>query len=552
MTVKPVDYIYALNDFNALMDNMPSVFHPDNDNVYKPICDVLGVSRIDVQYIDVDAEPAHGVIYGKYAKADGQSVSQLETAKNGATAEYTLYRSPSAPEWDEDDKGLISGFIKTVFIHHGRLRIMSMVERLTYFDPVMEIGNLKAFFRKISEIIENDHIAQYGACYFNLKRFSVVNRSFGRDNGTKIMKRFVKSLAAKLKDGGVYRVGGDNFTAIFEKEDFEIIKNHLAGTKINVEVQGTPDVNIMANAGFYLCTGEETNHDMVMDKISTAIVMAKSVSKDNCFVYNEEARQRIEHRKMIESQFSKAIENEEFAAFYQPKVDIATGRIIGAEALCRWIKDGKVVPPISFIPILEQSNAICMLDFYMLDRVCRDISGWISEGREVVKVSVNLSRMHLGDDKLLEKVIGIIDKRGVPHNLIEIELTETTTDVDFGELRSIVNGLHQSGISASVDDFGIGYSSLTLIKELPWDVLKIDKSFLPDGSANDEQKSIMLRHVVSMAQGLGLECIIEGVETIDQVKLLKDINCFLAQGFYFDKPLPKEQFEQRIASQYSI
>ena len=552
MTVKPVDYIYALNDFNALMDNMPSVFHPDNDNVYKPICDVLGVSRVDVQYIDVDAEPVHGIIYGKYAKADGQSVSQLETAKNGATAEYTLYRSPSAPEWDEDDKGLISGFIKTVFIHHGRIRIMTMVERLTFFDPVIEIGNLKAFFRKIDEIIENDHIAQYGACYFNLKRFSVVNRSFGRDNGTKIMKRFVKSLAAKLKDGGVYRVGGDNFTAIFEKEDFEIIKNHLAGTKITAEISGSPDVNIMANAGFYLCTGEEINHDMVMDKISTAIVMAKSVSKDNCFVYNEEAKQRIEHRKMIESQFSRAIENEEFTAFYQPKVDIATGKIIGAEALCRWIKDGKVVPPISFIPILEQSNAICTLDFYMLDRVCRDIRGWIDDGRETVKVSVNLSRMHLGDDKLLEKVIGIIDKHDVPHDLIEIELTETTTDVDFGELRSIVNGLHQSDISASVDDFGIGYSSLTLIKELPWDVLKIDKSFLPDGSVNDEQKSIMLRHVVSMAQGLGLQCIIEGVETLDQVKLLKDINCFLAQGFYFDKPLPKEQFEQRIVSQYSI
>ena len=113
--------------------------------------------------------------------------------------------------------------------------------------------------------------------------------------------------------------------------------------------------------------------------------------------------------------------------------------------------------------------------------------------------------------------------------------------MDFESLESIVNGLHQNGISASVDDFGIGYSSLTLIKELPWDVLKIDKSFLPDGSDNDKQKSIMLTHVVSMAQGLGLECIIEGVETLEQIRLLKDIHCFTAQGFYFDKPLPKEQ-----------
>lgn len=160
--------------------------------------------------------------------------------------------------------------------------------------------------------------------------------------------------------------------------------------------------------------------------------------------------------------------------------------------------------------------------------------------------------MHLGDELLLDKIINIIDRNNVPHEYIEIELTETTTDVDFGELRSIVNGLHNNGISASVDDFGVGYSSLTLIKELPWDVLKIDKSFLPDGSENDKQKFIMLRHVVSMAQGLGLECIIEGVETTDQIELLKDIHCFTAQGFYFDKPLPKKDFEKKLELQYSM
>ena len=160
--------------------------------------------------------------------------------------------------------------------------------------------------------------------------------------------------------------------------------------------------------------------------------------------------------------------------------------------------------------------------------------------------------MHLGDEKLLEKVIGIIDRNGVPHDLIEIELTETTTDVNFDELRGIVSGLHENGISASVDDFGIGYSSLTLIKDLPWDVLKIDRSFLPDGSDHDGQRQIMLKHVVSMAQGLGLECIVEGVESKEQIELLKGIHCYLAQGFYFDKPLPKEQFEKRLLENYTI
>ena len=164
-----------------------------------------------------------------------------------------------------------------------------------------------------------------------------------------------------------------------------------------------------------------------------------------------------------------------------------------------------------------------------------------------MKVSVNLSRLHLGDADLLENILGIIDKHNVPHEYIEIELTETTTDVDFTELKKIVNGLREQGISTSVDDFGMGYSSLNLIRELPWNVLKIDKSFLPTSAENqDPSKVKMLRHIITMSQDLGLECIVEGVETAEQVKLLKECQCYLAQGFYFDKPLPVKEFERRL------
>ncbi len=200
-----------------------------------------------------------------------------------------------------------------------------------------------------------------------------------------------------------------------------------------------------------------------------------------------------------------------------------------------------------FIPILEMNTDICDLDFYMLEHVCQHIRKWLDEGRNVVRVSVNLSRKHLVDVDLLNHIISVIDKYKVPHQYIEIELTETTTDVQFSDLKRVVCGLKEQGIWTAVDDFGVGYSSLNLIREIPWNVLKVDKSLVP---RNDEDENnidnLMFRHVVSLAQDMDLECVIEGVESVDQVGILKKNNCVIAQGYFFDKPLPLEDFEYRL------
>ncbi len=152
------------------------------------------------------------------------------------------------------------------------------------------------------------------------------------------------------------------------------------------------------------------------------------------------------------------------------------------------------------------------------------------------------------DVDLLQHILEIINRHNVPHEFIEIELTETTTDVEFRDLKRIVSGLQQEGIYTSVDDFGMGYSSLNLIRDIPWNVLKIDRSFLPlDGENADSTRSVMFKSVVSMAKELGLECIAEGVETKKQVEVMLDNDCLIAQGFFFDKPLPLEEFEKRLS-----
>ncbi|MBR6336838.1 MAG: EAL domain-containing protein [Ruminococcus sp.] len=549
MNINVQEYLSALNEFTRRMDSMTQIYHPDNEIIFKPVCDHLGVSRIDTHYVPLIGKPVDTVIYGAEAPKSDVSITSKEIAQNGNVTEYTLYKKQGTPEWDNDDKQTLLGFIKIMFIIHGRHAVIQMAKRLTYGDPQMNVGNLAAFFGFVKRLIEQGRVSEFGTCRFNIKRLSMYNRNFGRDTGTLMMQRFIDGLRP-LTENNVFRIGGDNFNLLFRKEKFEEIRAYLTGTPIKTDLVYPEEITMSARVGLYMCTEDDKSIDDIMSKITAASEMARTLSKDGCFVFDDDAKARADHSRMVESQFYAALDKGELTAFYQPKVDINTGRVIGAEALARWIKDGRIIPPIEFIPILERSNAICQLDFFILDKTCKDMKKWIDKGNEGVKCSVNLSRMHLGDEKLLEKVIGIIDKNGVPHDLIEIELTETTTDVDFDELRRIVNGLHQSGISASVDDFGVGYSSLTLIKDLPWDVLKIDRSFLPNGSDNDEQKHIMLRHVVSMAQGLGLKCIIEGVETVDQIQLLKDIGCSYVQGYYYDKPLPKEQFEGKLLAGY--
>ena len=252
----------------------------------------------------------------------------------------------------------------------------------------------------------------------------------------------------------------------------------------------------------------------------------------------------------IQRKLADAIVSGEIRPFYQPKVDAQTGQIVGGEALCRWFQGGKIVPPDEFIPALEQTNDICDLDLFMLECVCRDQRKWLDggTGRTLVPMSINFSRKNIMNLKLADMIESILDKYCIPHDAIEVELTETTTDVEFSDLKRVVTQLRDKGIMASIDDFGIGYSSLNLLRDIPWHTLKIDRSFIPDESdGNESVRYKMFSGVLSMARSIGLKCIAEGVETESQLKVVRATGCDIIQGYYYDKPLPKDEFEARLA-----
>ena len=547
-------YSRLLNEFIIEGEKIEQYRDTAFNKILEPICKFLRISRLSSAVFDSTCDSAiiksapH--IYYDDGNADSTRVLKFtENNVRACKANYSFMQSKSGQDWSDEEVQQIEAFEKLIYTFCDRSYASTIAKDLSMFDNDLMVYPLTFFLATVKNLIRQGRIGEFGGVYFNIKHFSSINDRFGRDCATNIMKQFIHGIQEKiLYEECICRVGGDNFVVLFKKDNLNIIKNYLSGMPITFNDEET--VTVTTTAGYYMIPEATESATDVMDRISTAYQLAKSVYKRPFLFYDDEIMQHQTHVKEIEMMFPSAIENEEFKVFYQPKTQLNNYQLAGAEALCRWFRNGKVISPGEFIPVLEGSKAICTLDFYMLDHVCRDIRRWLDEGREAVKVSVNLSRLHLGDEDLLESILRIIDKYKVPHHFIEIELTETTTDVDYKELKKIVYGLREQDISTSVDDFGVGYSSLNLIREMPWNVLKIDKSFLPtqEEENNDPSKVKMLRHIITMSQDLGLECIVEGVETAEQVKLLKDCKCYLAQGFYFDRPLPVKEFEQKLES----
>ena len=454
------------------------------------------------------------------------------------------YAEPLSP--DEFEK--VDLVMKTVLNFVSRKRLQSVVEMLAFHD---ESGfyNSRYFQRYLHQLNGENALGGKAALHFNLRHFSLINQEIGKTAGDIVIRNYYDGLSTLIgRSGTVCRLGGDNFVAICDQSQLDQVIGYLEGTPVSYDSGFGSRVMVYASAGVYKIPEGFQMHNPgeIMDKIISSSNAARGGAEHIRFFADSLLTEK-ERIMRVQQRFPAALANEEFQVYYQPKTNLRTGELAGAEALCRWIRKDKMIQPADFIPVLERSTDICKLDFYMLEHVCKDLRQWLDEGRQVVRISVNLSRRHMMDVDLLNTILEIIDRCNVPHQYIEIELTETTTDVEFKDLKRVVGGLQRAGIFTSVDDFGVGYSSLNLIREIPWNVLKIDRSFLPgEKDHKDSARSIMFRHVIAMAKELGLACIAEGVETQSQVDILRDSRCGLAQGFFFDHVLSKADFEEKL------
>lgn len=529
---------------------------PEIEHILIEICEVLRISKAVTRLYRSLQEEAEGGGETLCARNTGEECRQVHririVTKFMTVATITAYIAVDQPPLTEEEFAFVDLIMRTTVTYLSRNRLKDVTIQLAYYDD-QGYRNSRLF---MSELMVRSNKGQLGGMIsvnYNLRHFSLVNQQYGRNAGDEILKNHFKGFEKVIGETGlVCRLGGDNFVTIFDADKLDDVLAYLTEARVTFESGGGGSAAIHCSAGVF-CIPENIkiiDPGDILGKIIAAFRVAQNGNM-RIIYYDDDLVKKKEAAMRIQEMFPLALKNEEFRVFFQPKVNIFTGKVCGAEALCRWFKDGRIVPPFEFIPILEQNNDICKLDFYMLEHVCKQMRQWLDEGRKVVRISVNMSRRHMTDESLLDRILGIIDRYSIPHELIEIELTETTTDVGFTDLKRVVSGLSEANICTSIDDFGMGFSSLNLIRGIPWNVLKVDRSFLPvTESDSDNVNNIMFKYVVGMSKEIGLECVVEGVETEKHLDILKENGCELAQGFLFDKPIPVEEFESRLDSDF--
>lgn len=522
----------------------------------RPIAEELSVGKFEISLV------APATVYdpnGKvgtlvlYESAGGHGTDKvhchLETGERGL-ADATAYALPGY-EWDDDEKSDLRFLISRIFILTGRARLMGLMERASVTDSLTGAFNTNGLMQFGWKLSATRQLKEYASIFINLKNFKYINQKAGARRGDAILRAYTQKLMGMLnRDEMIARLGGDNFLVLVKKEHLDAFINVAKNCDVVINMDGRETTSTLtAHMGVFRLREGDTMND-AMNGASIAVSIARHSQRQDVVFATAEMLSKAMHDKEISTLFPNAIKNHEFVVFYQPKVDLEQGKLCGCEALVRWVKDGQLIPPMTFIPLLEREGAVCELDFYVLERACQDIRGWMDAGIEPVRISTNFSKVHLHNAHLAEDILRVISRYGVDPKYIEIELTEMSGHESFDELADFVNHIRKSGVHVSIDDFGTGYSSLSLLKDLKVDLIKLDKSFLDKTDENRKSDTIVIRNVISMIHELGMDIIAEGVETSSQASFLRALNCGIVQGYLFDKPLKKEEFETRLAEDF--
>ncbi len=431
-----------------------------------------------------------------------------------------------------------------------RSATLHSLEKTAYYDPLTTLPNTAKIKKDMQYILSQNKTTQYGIIKVDVENFKVINEMFGFDIGNEVLKA-PKIVSTKANEPSliVARVGVDE-NLIFASADF-ISQMHKDTSHYEsfykILIPELKDYNLKFKYGRYIIPLGSTDVDDIINKVTLAHYMAKTGKGLTIYDYDDEYKAKILKDAEIVNKMDAALENNHFKVYLQPKFSLSTNSLVGAEALVRWEEeDGNMIMPNSFIPLFEKNGSITKLDMYVLDMTCATIRRWIDDEIGHLIVSVNFSRLHLSNPNFVEDIAAVLDKYNLPHHYIEIEVTESITHDYENDISELFDKIHHYGFNISIDDFGSGYSSLGMLKNLKVDTLKLDKTFF-DSSISTNRSNLVVEGMINLAHKLGMYVVAEGIETEIQLATLRDMGCDAVQGYYYSKPIPTEEFVDKYA-----
>lgn len=435
-------------------------------------------------------------------------------------------------------------FVVTIWLFRRKYQ-KERLWRISYTDKVTGKGNYEKLRIDSEHVFDGEHEGAYAVCVIDIVKFKNFNETYGYNVGDKVLEVMGENIAAECKEEEYSaREGNDLFVMLVKGRvtDDHVERMERLTRRIEREVSRLDsEYRVRCVAGVYLLQDDRELYTAI-DKANLARKAARDSRSRSVAVYDERMHKRLLKEREIEAIMYQALENEEFLVYLQPRVKIATGEIVAAEALVRWQRpSGEMIYPDTFIPLFENNGFICEMDFYIYEQVCKMLRERLEKGLPVTPVSVNVSRAHLETGDFIKSLNDLMSKYEIPRSYIELELTESLLVENPTRMIEKTNELKKNHYTLSIDDFGSGYSSLNILKQLQFDVLKIDKEFLHTEEDREEDQ-IILESVIHMAKRLHMQVLVEGVEMREQQEMLTQMGCDFAQGYYFSRPIPMKDF----------
>lgn len=424
--------------------------------------------------------------------------------------------------------------------------------RLAEIDTLTGGRTKRRYFIDSEKVVRKSNPDNWAVIVFDIDKFKFINDRLGYEEGNRMLERLYKTISDHLEPYEIYaRISDDNFACTVKNGSDSDLENRLNNIFAEFDRRNSLFVSypVLFSAGVCRLGQCVDRYDMVdfnvaIDRCNIAKKTIKGRHSNAIAFYDGKMHDNALREKDFENVMPTALKEHEFMCYIQPKYGTNSRHIEGGEALIRWnSKEFGFVFPDQFIPISEKNGFVVELDFFILEEVCKAMRRWIDKGITPVVISVNQSRMHLNNDDYIWRLREIVDKYGIPYEYIELELTESVFTENADLMLKIMQKLHDIGFKLSIDDFGSGYSSLNMLKDIPADVVKIDREFF-NGTVNSQKGRAVISTVVDLAKNLDMQVISEGVETVEQVDFLQDIECHMVQGYFFAKPMPIKEFEE--------